>query len=643
MGLDVLNCCDETSSDLLVRCLNSSLARRERASFFAAAPYTNPYSNWERPGPSMSVVIVTRMTKEIYDYGSWSLLLQAAYAEVNGYSMLKMRVKDSETPDYQFHRKLVPMIEALEGDAYHADYLVWMDADLVILDFEMRIEQIAVEYPKAHIIMSADVSAPANTGMIIVRNTAWGLAFLKEWHKEHALLPPGSTDQMGFTSVYQRRPSSEVSERVALLSPHVLNSEAPPMGRQQPSHKVLHLAAESGALRSAVFRHGAEVVCRDFAISRSGKRLPLPPQLELTRAFLQRQAREVYRGSASALLQAFRAHCEKISTDELRLLRQAASKYSHALSYANGDQETEESREMRLKVFSSVHDCVTSLPSYRRQKSRALGDQKTAVAQQPVDPEEWAEFPEQLKLAVELGFEALNAAGLGVSSSSSSTMTYVQIAEFLGEALDVLHVSVHRSFLGHIFDMKAGFLLHMGQNALVGGKAKEGKALLLQAMGFYVHMNKLATKEAEAKVQSDSSSALGDDTLTEGQIWEFMIGDRVLQQGDLRGRLGTMASLAGAYCTLNEHAVGAQLYARALRLEASHVGEWHLNLADKYLNAGLCMRDGHELSREERPTWWTEGEALVLKAVEVLRRNGRSDPHIMSAAKKELARSPPTK
>jgi hypothetical protein len=599
----------------------------------------------------MSVVIVTRVTKEIYDYGSWSLLLQAAYAEFNGYSMLKLRAQDSETSDYQFHRKLVPMIEALESDAYHADYLVWMDADLVILDFAMRIEQVAVEHPKAHIIMSADVSAPANTGMIIVRNTAWGLAFLKEWHKEHALLPAGSTDQLGFARVYQRRPSSEVSEKVALLSPHVLNSEAPPMGRQQPSHKVLHLAAESGALRSAVFRHGAQVVCRAFATAGSGSRLPLPSQLELTRAFLQRQAREVYRGSASALLEAFQAHCEKISTDELRLLRQAASKYSHALSYANGDQETEESREMRLKVFSSVHDCVTTLPSYLRQKSRALGDQKTPVAQ-PVSPEEWAEFPEQLKLAVELGFEALHAAGLGVSScSGSSTFTYVQVAEFLGEALDVLQVSVHRSFLGYIFDMKAGFLLHMGQNALVGGKSKEGKALLLQAMGFYVHMDKSAAKEAEAAagaeatVQSDSSSALGDDTLTEGEIWEYMMSDHVLlpQQGDLRGRLGTMASLAGAYCALGQHAVGAQLYARSLRLEAAHVGEWHLNLAEKYLSAGLCMRDGYDLSREERRTWWTEGEALVLKAVEVLQRNGRSDPHIISAAKKELDRSLPSK
>jgi hypothetical protein len=50
-------------------------------------------------------------------------------------------------------------------------YTILCCLDLVLLDLSMRVEQVAAQYPHAHLILSADVSSLANSGFLIMRNT----------------------------------------------------------------------------------------------------------------------------------------------------------------------------------------------------------------------------------------------------------------------------------------------------------------------------------------------------------------------------------------------------------------------------------------------------------------------------------------
>jgi hypothetical protein len=59
--------------------------------------------------------------------------------------------------------------------------------DVLILDFKIRIESICAKTPTAHILMSRDASALANSGFIIIRNSWWALQFLKDWLNERSL------------------------------------------------------------------------------------------------------------------------------------------------------------------------------------------------------------------------------------------------------------------------------------------------------------------------------------------------------------------------------------------------------------------------------------------------------------------------
>lgn len=110
-----LNCCDlilnDETIDSLLSCSNTSTASTRVR---------------ELIGPLLSVVIVTRATKDIHSYAAYSYFLQQQYSEVNGYELLPL-TPDSSRLDYKYYRKIVPMLEAMESRPF-ADYYVWMDS-----------------------------------------------------------------------------------------------------------------------------------------------------------------------------------------------------------------------------------------------------------------------------------------------------------------------------------------------------------------------------------------------------------------------------------------------------------------------------------------------------------------------------------
>lgn len=243
---ELQECCQYlTKYEKLVLCVNSTLGK-STSDVISQIPYMNG-----QLGPRLAVGLVTRATRDIFAYSSYSLFVQSVYAASNNYALFPLIDDDLSKPDYQYHRKLVPILHALNSShlGYHFDYLIWMDADAIPLDLSIRFERIAASYPQAHILMSADVSSLANTGVMIIRNTIWARNFLFEWLAQHET-SRDLTDQHGLQRVFDLRISkmklgggaNDVVKKIALLPPHVLNSEAPPMGRQKDTHKVLHIS-----------------------------------------------------------------------------------------------------------------------------------------------------------------------------------------------------------------------------------------------------------------------------------------------------------------------------------------------------------------------------------------------------------------
>lgn len=134
-------------------------------------------------------------------------------------------------------------------------YFVWIDADMIVLDMGIRIEDIGLQYPDADILMSQDViqnkedkkadvpKGLANSGYIWVRHTPWARQVLYQWwsdYERHHM-----SDQSAFLLMYNDMKSSSDRAKLQILRPDALNTMFPAWLNQQPSNQFLHLAGNS--------------------------------------------------------------------------------------------------------------------------------------------------------------------------------------------------------------------------------------------------------------------------------------------------------------------------------------------------------------------------------------------------------------
>lgn len=203
------------------------------------------------------------------------------------------------------------------------------------------------------------------------------------------------------------------------------------------------------------------------------------------------------------------------------------------------------------------------------------------------------------------------------------------------------------SLFYYIIATKAGFYGHLGEAALMQNRAEQGKGYLLQCMGYHQQMELM-----EQPQDVSPNFVLPPEELLLQRMLEIgadkaSIG---MGRGDIRGKLRSMSYLAGAYCMLGQNERGGGLFARVLQLESLHIGENHANLAEKYVNAGICLREGYQrgsaqiAQKKDRKkkyywtNWWELGCSYLEKAREILKQNPLLPgiDHLLGAIEREL-------
>lgn len=257
------DCCSEFST----KCLDAVL------------PKSLPY------GPQLRVGVTTYITDNIVEYAKYSIFVNIVYASRNGYMFKTLSPNNtwsSSERDLRWNKihTLVHALDPVSGWARDMDYIVWVDADLIFVDHDIRLEQIAAEFPTAHILVCSEMHGlnRINSGSIIVKNSAWAKKFLVDWwnfgsRNKH-------TDQTQFDLFFQSR-HAEFAQRVKFLPSSALNSDVPISVRHLSTHPVLHLMGTSTSFRIKMFQKAAAVVCDSLFNLRR-----LPPQLTLTKEFI---------------------------------------------------------------------------------------------------------------------------------------------------------------------------------------------------------------------------------------------------------------------------------------------------------------------------------------------------------------------
>ena len=243
---------------------------------------------------SKQVSFVSYATENIRDYAAYSLSINAAYCHAHNY---EFRILDDQSPGSQQydHRdqrwnKVRILLDALEGWASDREFVVWLDADLVVLDHDFRIDTLLAQATAEQDILVCEDPEPAeifsivNTGSVIVRNTQWSRDFLRRWWGN--LSDRAGWDQHVFTTMYQE--SAAVREKVHLLPADAFNTRRPATLYHHQRCPVLHMVGAVVAHRQAVFKESWEMLCQSYDMQ-----LPPITQLGLHKSNLVRLEKQV--------------------------------------------------------------------------------------------------------------------------------------------------------------------------------------------------------------------------------------------------------------------------------------------------------------------------------------------------------------
>lgn len=73
---------------------------------------------------------------------------------------------------------------------YHCDWVLWLDADVVIMNSSIPLESFIPVDPNIHLIVTADRRFTANSGVWLLRNSAWSRQFLQDWWELRSYVRP---------------------------------------------------------------------------------------------------------------------------------------------------------------------------------------------------------------------------------------------------------------------------------------------------------------------------------------------------------------------------------------------------------------------------------------------------------------------
>ena len=232
---------------------------------------TNSNTNAREKGNK--IVLVSYLTQSILSYGAFSTAINSIYSKQNNYffSIHTPETGSEYFKEDQRWNKVKILQEAINpktGWARDSEYLVWLDSDLIFLDLGMKIEEIGLEYPRSHVIMSEDVDLSlgiANTGFILVKNSEWSYNFLSAWWNNYN--KSLGMDQYVLSKVYHDKKEEEGEDYqhcIKILPIDALNSNFPAWLNQLPSNQILHLAGANKQTREVTFQLGFENICNNI-------------------------------------------------------------------------------------------------------------------------------------------------------------------------------------------------------------------------------------------------------------------------------------------------------------------------------------------------------------------------------------------
>lgn len=532
------------------------------------------------PSKNERIAIVTYYSPNIASYASYALAINTAYAEHQGYEFYALSPETGsnfEPADQRWNRVKI-MDDALNtknGWLKDVDYIIWLDADLVMINFAFQFRDLIKKHKNVDIIISAERHAEtgvANTGSLILKNTAWSRDYLKKWwnnydHKK-------AHDQIFFDVLYKSM-YPEVKSHIVILPTDEINSTPPAPIYQLDTNVVLHLMGQRNDFRTTIFQLGFQTLCEAYADDKNSdisNSVSLPAQLGLTQPLLFNEVLKIY----FAEVKAFMYNIENRLSDILAL------DVSKLINYISEIRE----HLLQIKIYLPNHDLL--------QESKAVYDlmrKRTKISEKNT-----TEHKHVISMWHSCAIYCNDVIGM-VTSDEEKFKLYEEIEYYLYN----LERNVDKGVIHHVYELQGRTAENKGQFYKALNRMDDAKLMFLKALEIFEELGE------------NANPFYGVNPLAElGVI--FCMKKEVID------------GISG----LDYFRQSIALQERLLMAE-QQLKQDHIMLARTYLRASGCAAKFNE--REQSIDWVNKAKAILTKHPE----RGAAEPLLQGAYNMEIA------
>jgi tetratricopeptide (TPR) repeat protein len=160
-------------------------------------------------------------------------------------------------------RRLNNIVDAFENWASDMDYIVYVHADVAILDMNWRIEQLALKHKKSNAIFFPGTMGTfaISHDFFIFRNNKWSKNFINDW-KRYKIKGKTTNDFYALEALYAAE-KEDLDDYITFIPTNTLRAEYPVISNLRSSHVIAHFPSINQAeqVSLVMYQHAYENIC----------------------------------------------------------------------------------------------------------------------------------------------------------------------------------------------------------------------------------------------------------------------------------------------------------------------------------------------------------------------------------------------
>lgn len=256
-------------------------------------------------GPKLRLGIITGFHPLEVNHTTYGVALNEIYARYHGYTFKFLQgvnqSVDRLEESVSFYNPLRDWIgvnairSALISWARDYDYLVYMSSDALILNFDLRMEKIAVKYKKSNaVFVSGGTESMISHDFILVKNNLWTLDFLEDWWNSYMNDAKNGIRNTDTFEKFYKSNEAEMKDNVAIIPAGTLISENPPMQRLKKANSIITMNNQASNMKESLFQYCHVQLCNAVEEAENKDMVTIPHQLGLSKQVLIDTALRVY-------------------------------------------------------------------------------------------------------------------------------------------------------------------------------------------------------------------------------------------------------------------------------------------------------------------------------------------------------------